>query len=46
MIHICAACPEYLDKRGLQPGDFCMVHWATIEVELPKAGFLCEHHTH
>lgn len=43
---VCAACPDFLEQRDLLPGDFCRVHWATIEVAVPNAGFHCEHHDH
>lgn len=46
MIAICAACPDCLEARDLVPGDFCRVHWSTVEREVPDAGFLCEHKTH
>lgn len=46
MTSICAACPDYLDERDLKPGDFCRVHWSTIEREVKAVGFLCDHHTH
>jgi hypothetical protein len=46
MNNICAACPEYLEKRDMKPGDWCTVHWSTVEAEVKSVGFVCEHHTH
>lgn len=43
--HVCASCKDCMDRKDLQPGDFCNVHWAKIEAEVPRAGFYCEHHT-
>lgn len=41
---VCASCHDCMERKDVQPGDFCTVHWAKVEVEAPDNGFNCEHH--